>query len=133
MGDQVFFYGTLQTGFNRRSRAGVDELLTYVGRGSIGARLFDLGLYPVAVPAAEGRVWGEVFQVADSATVLAALDGIQGCRPAAPDSGLYTRVQVPVTLQDGRVSSAWVYFYNAPLGQACDIPSGDYLDHLRAR
>ncbi len=133
MADTVFFYGTLQTEFNRRSRAGVDQLLNYVGRGSIQAKLFDLGLYPVAVPAAEGQVWGEVFEMTDPATVLAALDGIQGCRPAAPDWGLYTRVQVPVTLQDGRVSSAWVYFYNAPLGQACDIPSGDYLQHLRGR
>jgi gamma-glutamylcyclotransferase (GGCT)/AIG2-like uncharacterized protein YtfP len=39
-------------------------------------------------------------------------------------------VRSDVTLEDGGVHHAWVYFYNAPLGQAQRIPSGDYLDHL---
>ena len=32
----------------------------------------------------------------------------------------------------GAVEKAWTYFYNAPLGQAQRIESGDYLDHLNA-
>jgi hypothetical protein len=28
------------------------------------------------------------------------------------------------------VQRAWAYFYNAPLGQAQRISSGDYLDYL---
>jgi gamma-glutamylcyclotransferase (GGCT)/AIG2-like uncharacterized protein YtfP len=34
-------------------------------------------------------------------------------------------------LDDGRAVEAWVYFYNAPLGRAERIASGDYLEHLR--
>ena len=34
---------------------------------------------------------------------------------------------------DGRVAYAWVYFYNAPLGRAERIESGDYLQHLKVR
>ena len=37
------------------------------------------------------------------------------------------------TLEDGRVVDAWAYFYNAPLGRAERIHSGDYLEHLRFR
>ena len=36
-------------------------------------------------------------------------------------------------LESGAVDTAWVYFYNAPLGQGQRIESGDYLDHLRVK
>ena len=36
-------------------------------------------------------------------------------------------------LPDGTTAPAWVYFYNAPLGQAPRIPSGDYLEHVKVR
>ena len=38
-----------------------------------------------------------------------------------------------MTLKDGVTAYAWAYFYNAPLGRAERIESGDYLEHLRAR
>lgn len=131
--DCVFFYGTLMTGFERRRRLGMDDRLAFRGRGTIQAKLFDLGLYPAAVPASDSRVTGEVFEVSDVAPVLAALDEIEGFRPEDPDRSLYVRHQVPVTLPDRHTASAWVYFYNAPLGQAPRIPSGDYLDQMKVR
>lgn len=133
MSELVFFYGTLMAGFDRRRQAGIDAKLTYLGRGSIQASLFDLGLYPAAVPAPEGRVWGELYEATDPSAVLAALDEIEGFRPEDPDRSLYVRHQVPVTLPDRHTASAWVYFYNAPLGQAPRIPSGDYLDQMKVR
>ena len=133
LADLVFFYGTLMAGFDRRRRAGIDPKLTYVGRGSIHAALFDLGIYPAAVPAPEGIVWGEVYAMADPETVIAALDDIEGFRPDDPDKSLYSREQADVILPDGSMARAWVYFYNAPLGQAPPIPSGDYLEHVKVR
>ena len=129
----MFFYGTLMAGFDRRRRAEIDDKLTYVGRGSITAALFDLGIYPAAVPAPEGRVWGEVYEVRDASAVLAALDEIEGYTPEHPDRSLYVRSEVSVALPDGAAAAAWVYFYNAPLGQAQRIPSGDYFEHIRVR
>jgi gamma-glutamylcyclotransferase (GGCT)/AIG2-like uncharacterized protein YtfP len=129
----VFFYGTLMAGFDRRRRAGIDSKLTYVGRGSIKAALFDLGIYPAAVPAPDGLVWGEVYAMADPEAVLAALDDIEGFRSDDPDRSLYSREQTEVRLPDGSLALAWVYFYNAPLGQAPPIPSGDYLEHVKVR
>jgi gamma-glutamylcyclotransferase (GGCT)/AIG2-like uncharacterized protein YtfP len=131
--DLVFFYGTLMAGFDRRRQAGIDDKLAYIGRGSINAALFDLGLYPAAVPASDRQVWGEVYEVTDPDTVLPALDVIEGFSPAQPDSSLYLRTRAEVTLKDGSAAQAWVYFYNAPLGQARRIPSGDYLEHIKAR
>jgi len=128
----VFFYGTLMAGFDRRRRIGIDSKLTYIGRGSIEASLYDLGIYPAAVPTPDSRVWGEVYETEAIEAVLAALDEIEGYRPGDVDHSLYLRERVPTQLPDGRSVEAWVYFYNAPLGRAPLIPSGDYLSHVTA-
>jgi gamma-glutamylcyclotransferase (GGCT)/AIG2-like uncharacterized protein YtfP len=133
MTDLVFFYGTLMSGFERPGRSRIDSKLTPVGRGWIKATLFDLGIYPAAIPASDEHVLGEVHRMSDVDAVLAALDEIEGYRPAQPDASLYTRVETPVTFDDGRVEQAWAYFYNAPLGGAQRIQSGDYLEHLRMK
>ena len=120
-------------GFDRRQRAGIDSKLTYRGRGSIRAALFDLGIYPAAVPAPEGLVWGEVYEMTEPDAVLAALDDIEGYRVDDPDKSLYARAEADVTMPDGSERRAWVYFYNAPLGRAPRIDSGDYLEHTKVR
>jgi gamma-glutamylcyclotransferase (GGCT)/AIG2-like uncharacterized protein YtfP len=133
MTDLVFFYGTLMSGFRRPGRQRIDAQLHPEGRGSIQAALFDLGIYPAAVPAADSQVWGEVHRMTDPDVVLTELDDIEGFRSSEPETSLYTRVETPVTFDDGRVAYAWVYFYNAPLGRAERIESGDYLQHLKVR
>lgn len=133
MTDLVFFYGTLMSGFKRSGRSRIEEKLKPQGRGSIRAALFDLGLYPAAVAAGDGLVWGEVHRMTDVEAVLAALDEVEGYRAAQPDASLYTRVETPVTFEDGHLAEAWVYFYNAPLGRAQRIESGDYLEYLKVK
>jgi gamma-glutamylcyclotransferase (GGCT)/AIG2-like uncharacterized protein YtfP len=131
--DLVFFYGTLMSVFKRPGRARVEASLRPQGRGSIHAALFDLGIYPAAVPTEDGRVLGEVYRMLDVDSVLEALDELEGFRPGQPDASLYTRVETAVTFEDGRVAPAWAYFYNAPLGRAPRIDSGDYLQYLKVK
>jgi gamma-glutamylcyclotransferase (GGCT)/AIG2-like uncharacterized protein YtfP len=132
--DYVFFYGTLMTPFNRPGRQRVDSKMTFVGRGRMRAALFDLGIYPAAIPSDDGStVLGELYKMDDSPAVLATLDDIEGYRPTEPERSLYIRELVDVTLDDGSRCAAWVYFYNAPLGRAPRINSGDYLEHLNVR
>ena len=134
MAEHVFFYGTLMAPFNRPGRERITPKLRYKGRGTIRAALFDLGIYPAAIPAEDqSQVWGELYEVSDAQAVLEALDEIEGYRPQEPARSLYTRVVTDVTLEDGRTEPAWTYFYNAPLGRARRIESGDYLEHLNAR
>ena len=133
MTDLVFFYGTLMGAFRRSGRSRIEAKLLPQGRGWIRAALFDLGLYPAAIPASDSRVWGEVHRMLDREAVLAVLDEVEGFRPTEPDASLYTRVETPVTFDDGGVEDAWAYFYNAPLGRAPRIESGDYLEHLKVK
>jgi gamma-glutamylcyclotransferase (GGCT)/AIG2-like uncharacterized protein YtfP len=131
VGDHVFFYGTLMSPFNRPGRQRITPKLVAKGRGTIRAALFDLGIYPAAIPADDNSVvWGEVYETSDPQSVLAVLDEIEGYRQNEPDRSLYTRALTDVTLENGRTEKAWAYFYNAPLGRAQRIISGDYLEHL---
>ena len=134
MADFVFFYGTLMTPFNRPGRQRVNSKMSFSGRGHINAALFDLGIYPAAIPSHDGsNVRGEVYEMHDPHAVLAALDEIEGYRAAEPETSLYTRILTDVALEDGRMLQAWAYFYNAPLGRAQRIESGDYLEHLKVK
>jgi gamma-glutamylcyclotransferase (GGCT)/AIG2-like uncharacterized protein YtfP len=133
MAELVFFYGTLMTPFNRTGRLRIDQHLAYKGRGTIRAALFDLGIYPAAVPASDAHVWGEIYEMTFPSIVLGALDEVEGHSPSEPESSLYTRRLTPVTMDDGETVEAWAYFYNAPLGRAERIESGDYLEHLKVR
>jgi gamma-glutamylcyclotransferase (GGCT)/AIG2-like uncharacterized protein YtfP len=131
MSELVFFYGTLMSGLRREGCTQLDDKLKWVGGGSIAAALFDLGIYPAAIPASESRVRGEVHRLLDVDFVLTVLDEIEGYSISDPFTSLYTREDTSVTLDNGAVVSAWVYFYNAPLGPAQRIESGDYLEHLK--
>jgi len=133
MADLVFFYGTLMTPFNRTARLQINDFLVFRGRGTIAAALFDLGIYPAAVPAPDGQVRGEIYEMLQPAVVLRALDELEGYRPTDPETSLYNRTQTCVTTEDGSVVQAWAYFYNAPLGRAERITSGDYLEYLKVR
>ena len=107
MSDLAFFYGTLMTPFHRAGRLRVDQHLVYVGCGTIAAALFDLGIYPAAVPASDATVRGEVYRLTHPAIVLQALDEVEGFRVDEPETSLYTRALTPVTMHDGRVADAW--------------------------
>jgi gamma-glutamylcyclotransferase (GGCT)/AIG2-like uncharacterized protein YtfP len=133
MPELIFFYGTLMTPFQRFARLRIDRHLEYCGSGTIEAALFDLGIYPAAVPAVGGRVHGELYEMRQPIIVLRALDEFEGYRPGETETSLYTRMRTPVTLEVGGVVNAWAYFYNAPLGRAERIESGDYLEHLKVR
>ncbi len=133
MADLVFFYGTLMTPFHRTARLRIDQHLVLRGRGTIAAALFDLGIYPAAVPTSDAVVRGEVYEIMHPTIVMGALDELEGYRDNEPDSSLYRRVLTPVTLEDGSTLDAWTYFYNAPLGGAERIESGDYLEYLKVR
>jgi len=129
----VFFYGTLMSGFKREGRARLDTMLAPQGRASIDAALFVLGIYPGAIPALDSKVWGEVYRMLEPDAVLTTLDEIEGVRQGRPDASLYRREETSVTFADGRHATAWAYFYNAPLGRAQRIESGDYFQHLKVK
>ncbi len=52
--DYLFVYGTLRAGYDVDLKKNVKQDLSYIGKGKIAARLYDLGEYPGAVKAKNG-------------------------------------------------------------------------------
>jgi gamma-glutamylcyclotransferase (GGCT)/AIG2-like uncharacterized protein YtfP len=118
--DRLFVYGTLMRGFALHRL--LERGATYLGRGSVAARLWDLGAYPAAISDPDGAVSGELYRVTDAAlwTVLDSAEGPQ-----------YHRGEVTVRLVAGGVETASVYWYRGPL-RGSPVPGGDYRAHAPA-
>lgn len=113
MPELLFIYGTLHPGRAPAEIADAARRLTSIGRGTIRARLYNLGSYPGVVldNSAPKPVPGEVFLVPDAAT-LAALDSYEDFRALDRTNSLYLRKKTIVTFDDGSQQSCWVYVYN---------------------
>jgi gamma-glutamylcyclotransferase (GGCT)/AIG2-like uncharacterized protein YtfP len=119
--------------FRRSDDKPVSVALTPLGQGWIAAALFDLGAYPGAIPSSTSCVRGELHRMHDSAAALRTLDEFEGYRPGDDDGSLFVRRTTSVTRDDHSADQAWVYFFNAPLGTAARIDSGDYLKYLKVK
>jgi gamma-glutamylcyclotransferase (GGCT)/AIG2-like uncharacterized protein YtfP len=132
----LFVYGTLRQrlGHPMSRLLGTHARLT--GEGAILARLYNVGAYPAAVLAGEGRsqVRGEVYALDRLGLVLAVLDRYEDCAPSDGAAALYVRREADVRMAHGGHLRAWVYLYNRDAGDLPRIPGGDYAAHaLRSR
>lgn len=73
----------------------------FLGKGSIRARLYDLGPYPgakLAGNSSEDFVKGELYQLGDPEPAIMMLDKYEGYSRLEPDKSLFIRELVTVTL-----------------------------------
>jgi gamma-glutamylcyclotransferase (GGCT)/AIG2-like uncharacterized protein YtfP len=131
----LFVYGTLRDD----PRHAMHHVLThggrYVGAGSVGGRLYDLGDYPGMVPSDRPGdvVTGEVYELAPDAAgdTLRVLDAYEGAGQEDPPSHRFLRQPVSVVLQDGTALQAWAYVLVTDPADHPLIPEGDYLASRR--
>lgn len=106
----VFVYGTLRRGFANHDRFCFDVLEVIPAWTS--GQLYDLPYgFPAMLPAADGRVIGEVLVFPDPVAALRRLDHLEGFRPDGPRH--YDRIVVEThpLAGDGPVR-AWSYVYS---------------------
>ena len=110
---RLFVYGTLRRGSNNKFARLLSEKAQFIGTARVPGRLYDFGRYPGARPG-DGLITGEVFQLTDPATMLAALDEYEG-----PE---YQRALVWTT----DAIECWIYWYVGD-DPGRPIPSGDWM------
>jgi gamma-glutamylcyclotransferase (GGCT)/AIG2-like uncharacterized protein YtfP len=122
----LFVYGTLRQQSPHPMARYLSEHARFLGLARVAGRLYDLGPYPGLLPplSADDWVHGDLFQLDDVASTLAALDRYEG--DATPLPCLFQREQATVTLTDGETATAWVYWYRGDVADDRRIPSGDY-------
>ena len=129
MADHLFVYGTLRAGCRHPMHDVLRRHAESVGRARFAGRLYHVGAYPAAVPAADASppVTGELYRLRDPATLLPQLDRYEGCTDSPDAATEYRRERQPVIRADGSAVKAWIYLYNRPVGALRRIVSGDYL------
>jgi len=120
----LFVYGTLARGQQLHDYLSRVSGTQFIGEGKIQGELYALPGedYPGAVLNLRKKhfVRGELYEMAEPATMLRLLDGVEGC-----DEGLFRRQLVDVWINGGK-RRAWTYLYAQPLREAQLIPSGDF-------
>ena len=118
--DHLFVYGTLRRGSAHEIARLLQGQARFVGDARMHGRLYGLGRYPGAVAAVRKDEWvrGEVYQMDDSAGLMAVLDDYEG-------SG-FERAISSVQLDDGKAIECWVYLYVGKTPGKL-IESGDWL------
>jgi gamma-glutamylcyclotransferase (GGCT)/AIG2-like uncharacterized protein YtfP len=118
--DHLFVYGTLRRGSNNEPARLLQGQARFIGNARMQGRLYGLGRYPGAVPASKQGEWvrGEVYQMDDSAGLLAALDEYEGSS--------FERAISSVQTEEGRTMECWVYLYVGKTPGRL-IGSGDWL------
>jgi gamma-glutamylcyclotransferase (GGCT)/AIG2-like uncharacterized protein YtfP len=124
----LFVYGTLMQAYDHPMARLLSEQAERIGEGSCCGQLFQIKHYPGLIASSDvnDRVFGELFRLRETKTLLAKLDDYEGCGPSAPQPTLYIRVVRPITLPDRTVDS-WVYLYNRPVTGLERILSGRFL------
>ena len=94
----------------------------------IQAELYDLGDFPGALPADSPRnqVAGELYCLPNPVSDLELLDRVEAFGPVTPESSLFRREIVEVTLENHTRLQAWVYWLSRWHGPRRRIASGDY-------
>jgi len=132
--EYIFVYGTLR----RDLQNPINELLRgyvrFVGRGKFRGVLYDLGEYPGAIYSENPSdyVFGEVYAFDDKEYVFRVLDDFEDYSPDDCQQSLYYREKTRIILDDGNELTCWIYIYNRPVHNKCNIiPSGDYSNYLK--
>ena len=127
MADKVFMYGPLMGGYELAGELQNYQFLKPIGRGKTPGRLYDLGGYPGAVELAgpDQYVYGDLYECNNNDT-MNMIDEAAGAVGDDPDLYAFRRRMVVVTLANGTVDQAWIFFYTQPVDAFPEIPSGSF-------
>jgi gamma-glutamylcyclotransferase (GGCT)/AIG2-like uncharacterized protein YtfP len=125
----LFVYGTLRRPFQNRFAQLLSQNATFLGHARMRGRLYRIHTYPGLKLSPDSDEWviGEVYHLNDPASLLAILDGYEGCGPEDKAPHEFTRVLAHATLASGPDVDAWVYQYNHAAPEQLRILSGDFL------
>ena len=130
---QLFVYGSLRSGFRSPAYEYISRYFDFAGEGRVRGKLFDMGSYPAAIPSNENNfITGELYRIRrpdEFSWAIGQLDDYEGVSVEADEVQLYRREMAEVFI-DGKLTHAWIYWYNGDVHGRPLIASGDMLSYL---
>lgn len=130
---RLFVYGTLRPGLGHALGRRLEQAGQRLGLGRVFGRLYDYGMFPVAVPDASQRfrVIGEVFEVDANPLFWSLLDEYEDFKPNDLRHSHFRRAEAEVEMESLERLRAQIYWYRLSVDGLAKIPGGDYCDYLR--
>ena len=122
-------YGTLRLHPDHFAHDLLRGRSTFLGDATVPGRLYDLGSFPGALPAAspEDTIHGEAYRITEPEQTFSLLDEYEGCSDADPIPHAFRRDSVIATLKSGEELECAIYWFTGVPAEERRIASGDYL------
>ena len=126
MSQFLFVYGTLMSTFKNSYSDFLKQNATFIEKGHIPARLYEVGEYPAAISVNdfEHFVVGEIWYISNFEQIISVLDEYEGTNENKPE---YQRKCVEALTEEKNKINCWTYFYNLEITSLQEIKGGDYL------
>ncbi len=144
-GDLLFVYGSLRRASTHPLARCLRGHATHLGEARCAGRLVDLGAYPGLIEGQgereggpESEVVGDLFRLATAPDIANAdrlweeLDAYEDLSPPAPELPEYVR-RLQTCRCPNEEREAWVYAYIGDVGDAPQVPGGDWLEYAARR
>lgn len=132
----LFVYGSLRSGFKHDAYQYMAQYFTLIGPAKVKGVLYDMGAYPVALPAAEDVfIQGELYNIArpeEFSYAIGQLDDYEGVNAEEGEAAFYKREATTVYC-NGQQYTAWVYWFTGNTNGLPQIIHGDVLQYLKEK
>lgn len=141
--ENLFLYGTLISYFQHPLYKKIQEEGIFLGSGFVRGKLYDVGMYPAAIPNKHSFVFGEVYKIPE--ILFFDLDDYEDFNPHYLERSIFKRKQTKVYLIDNILQNntknfferknelsridCWIYWYNKTVKGLKEISSGNYLEY----
>ena len=132
--NKLFIYGSLRIGFKNEDYNYLSQYFTYSDTGKTKGIFFNKENIPVAVSSEEENfIVGDIYTLKNEdefSWAFEQLDDYEGLHVMPGEQPLYQRKLVEV-MADGKIETAWVYWYNGNVDGLQKIDTEDLLEFLK--
>ncbi len=133
---QLFVYGSLRSGFRSPVYEYISRFFTFVDEAKVRGKLFDMGSYPAGIATNDSNfIIGELYQANHTnefSWAIGQLDDYEGVTVEPDEVQLYRREITEVYIK-GKVTHAWIYWYNGDISEKQLIASGDLMEYMQQK
>ena len=128
-------YGSLRSYFRSPAYDYIARYFDLIGEGTVQGKLFDLGEFSGAIPAAEATIEGELYKIKNErefAWAICQLDDYEGTSAEPFEQPLYRREITEVSINNDSVQ-AWIYWYSGDVTGKHVITSGNTVTYQQSK